>query len=306
MKVFFARLYKVVRIMSFLLLVALIIYFALCDACNHPQSQALSQPEIMEIPVAEFTVCSDEPTPSDTEPTQMESIEISAPTDVEEQPLLEPVDTEIPAVAPEETTSVVEYRPVESLFIGDSRTVGLANHASIEDANYFATVGMSVYNVWERRVSIPQIGKVTLAELLNCRKYDVIYIMLGINELGYAFHKTIDHYETLVNSVKSYQPNAVVILMANIHVTSERSETDKYINNPSIDRFNEATSQLADHKTVFYLDANNLFDDPDGNMAAEKSADSAHLKAEYCAEWGDWLVIETADILLQAEGAKSD
>ena len=55
---------------------------------------------------------------------------------------------------------------------------------------------------------------------------------------------------------------------------------------------------------MFYLDANSLFDDADGNLAAEKSADSAHLKANYCAEWGDWLIIETADILLQAEGEK--
>ena len=126
--------------------------------------------------------------------------------------------------------------------------------------------------------------------------------MLGINELGYAFDKTISRYRSLVESVQALQPDAVIILMANIHVTAARSESDKYINNPAVDRFNEATSQIADDKTIFYLDANSLFDDENGNLAEEKSADSAHLKAKYCKQWGQWLVNETADILLRAEG----
>ena len=43
--------------------------------------------------------------------------------------------------------------------------------------------------------------------------------MLGINELGYAFDQTVACYEKLVDSVMTYQTNAVVILMGNIHVT---------------------------------------------------------------------------------------
>ena len=252
-----------------------------------PPAPTESQPMREQHIVSEVSE-TNEPRLSETNPTQVE-----------------PVCTETPVMEPPDTLPIAEYRPIESLeslFIGDSRTVALADYATIEDANFFATVGMTVYNVWNTRVSIPQIGKVTLNELLNDKQYDIIYIMLGVNELGYAFDKTVGRYEALVETVQTLQPDAVVILMANIHVTSERSESDPYINNPAIDRFNEATSRLADSRTVFYLDANSLFDDADGNLAAEKSADSAHLKAKYCAEWGDWLIIETADILLQAEG----
>ena len=35
----------------------------------------------------------------------------------------------------------------DALFIGDSRTVGLMEYAGIDDADYFCTVGMSVYNI---------------------------------------------------------------------------------------------------------------------------------------------------------------
>lgn len=213
--------------------------------------------------------------------------------------------TEVITAYPAESVPVAQCGPVgtmSSLFIGDSRTVGLADYADLDHASFFASVGMTVYNVWESKVSVPNVGKVQLKELLNNKQYDIIYIMLGINELGYSFDKTIDRYRSLVDSVRTLQPDAVIILMANIHVTAARSESDKYINNPAVDRFNVATAQLADDKTIFYLDANNLFDDENGNLADEKSADSAHLKAKYCKQWGQWLVNETADILLKAEG----
>ena len=316
----FKRLYKAVIMMSFVLYAALVLFFVLYSNSKHPQPHDFPEQEIIPKSVAESTVsCVEtdlleteatplEPTDTETpvtEPAQSEPVGTEAP--VTEPTQTEPISTETPVTEPADTIPIAEYRPVESLsslFIGDSRTVGLANYASIENADFFATIGMTVYNVWDARVSIPKIGKVSLEELLDHKQYDIIYIMLGVNELGYAFDKTVGHYETLVESVKAQQPDAIVILMANIHVTARRSESDKYINNPAIDRFNEATSRLADNRSVFYLDANGLFDDADGNLAAEKSADSAHLKAKYCAEWGDWLEIETADILLQAEGEK--
>lgn len=220
--------------------------------------------------------------------------------------------TPIPNEAVDDTVAndgVVQERSVgerSSLFIGDSRTMGLANFTSVENANYFAATGMTVYNLFEKRVSVPKIGKVTLEELLNHKKYDIIYVMLGINELGYAFEKTVERYKMLIEYVKQVQPEATVVLMANIHVTSERSETDKYINNPAIDRFNDATAKMADNKTTFYLDANILFDDENGNLAKEKSSDSAHLKSKYCVQWAEWLEDETTKLILYAEGQKGD
>ena len=80
----------------------------------------------------------------------------------------------------------------DALFIGDSRTVGLMEYAGIDGADYFCTVGMSVYNIHKKPVSVPNVGKVTLTELLNSKKYGKIYIMLGINEVGYKFSNTIE------------------------------------------------------------------------------------------------------------------
>ena len=183
-----------------------------------------------------------------------------------------------------------------TLFIGDSRTVGLAEYAQMGDAHFFAAVGMTVYSVDTANVSVPHVGKVTLSELLKNHSYDKIYIMLGINELGYPVEKTLEKYCALIQSIQEAQPNTLIFVQANLHITKSRSDNDKVINNPKIDTFNDHISQLADNERVFYLDANCIFDDADGALSEAKSVDHAHPMAKYYQEWGNWIAEQTGAI----------
>ena len=183
------------------------------------------------------------------------------------------------------------------LFIGDSRTVGLAEYARMDDAHFFAEGGMTVYGVDTTNVSVPHVGKVTLSELLKNYSYDKIYIMLGINELGYPVEKTLEKYCALIQSIQEAQPDTLIFVQANLHVTKSRSDNDKIINNPKIDIFNEHISKLADHERIFYLDANCIFDDSDGALSEAKSGDHAHPLAKYYQEWGNWIAEQTGTVL---------
>ena len=185
----------------------------------------------------------------------------------------------------------------DALFIGDSRTVGLMEYSGIDGADYFCTVGMSVYNIHKKPVSVPNVGKVTLTELLNGKKYGKIYIMLGVNELGYKFSSTAEKYSELIEFIKDKQPNAVIFIQANLHVSKSRSDSDKVVNNIAINGLNTELSKLADGKRIFYLDANILFDDEAGGLSADKSEDSTHLYAKYYKEWGEWIVRQTASLI---------
>lgn len=197
-------------------------------------------------------------------------------------------------------TQTSETKPIpnismnDMLFIGDSRTVGIMEYAGINDADYFCAVGMSVYNVGKKTVSVPNVGKVTLTELLNRKKYDKIYIMLGINEVGYKLESTVKKYGELLDFIKSRQNDAVIFIQANLHVTKKLSDKDKVVNNIAIDRLNTEFSKFADGKTEFYLDANVLFDDKNGGLDSDKSEDSTHLYAKYYKEWGKWIIKQTA------------
>lgn len=182
----------------------------------------------------------------------------------------------------------------DALFIGDSRTVGLMEYAGIDGADFFCAVGMSVYNIHDNPVLVPNVGEVTLTDLLNSRKYGKIYIMLGINELGYDFGTTVNKYSELIDMIKSKQPNAIVFIQANLHVSESRSAGDSVINNPSIDKLNSELLKLADGIRVFYIDGNILFDDSTGSLSADKTSDHTHLYAKYYKEWGEWIIGKTA------------
>ena len=185
----------------------------------------------------------------------------------------------------------------DALFIGDSRTVGIMEYAGIDGADYFCTVGMSVYNINKKPVSVPNVGKVTLTELLNSKRYGKIYIMLGINEVGYELSSTVEKYSELIEFVKGKQSDAVIFIQANLHVSKSRSDSDKVVNNTAINELNAELAKLADGKSKFYLDANILFDDKTGALSSDKSGDSTHLYAKYYKEWGEWIIRQTASLI---------
>ena len=225
-------------------------------------------------------------TPEDTSSTETEgSSEASTST-------IETSTTEDITTQPKSDISMAD-----ALFIGDSRTVGLMEYAGIDGADYFCAVGMSVYNIHEKPVSVPNVGKVTLTELLNSKKYGKIYIMLGINEVGYKFSSTVEKYSELIEFVKGKQSDAVIFIQANLHVTKSRSDSDKVVNNTAINVLNAELAKLADGKSKFYLDANILFDDKTGALSSDKSEDSTHLYAKYYREWGEWIIRQTASLI---------
>ena len=225
-------------------------------------------------------------TPEDTSSTETEGSSEASTSKIETS------TTEDITTQPKSDISMAD-----ALFIGDSRTVGLMEYAGIDGADYFCTVGMSVYNIHEKPVSVPNVGKVTLTELLNSKKYGKIYIMLGINEVGYKLSSTVEKYSELIEFIKDKQPNAVIFIQANLHVSKSRSDSDKVVNNIAINGLNAELAKLADGKSKFYLDANILFDDKTGALSSDKSEDSTHLYAKYYKEWGEWIIKQTASLI---------
>ena len=71
---------------------------------------------------------------------------------------------------------------------------------------------------------------------------------------------------------------------------AQRSDSDKTFNNANINAFNQKISTLADQRTIYYLDINELFDDANGNLGTQYSNDNAHPLGKYYAVWCDWLM----------------
>ena len=177
----------------------------------------------------------------------------------------------------------------DALFIGDSRTVGIASYSPIEGATYFATVGLSTYQIDNAISEVPDTKGQSFAQVLGAKKYGKVYIMLGINEIGMDFTTTMQNMDNIISQILAVQPGAKIILMANLHVSAARHYSDAVVNNTKINSFNALLAAKADNRSIFYLDVNPVFDDAEGCLGAEFTSDNTHPYAKYYVKWSEWL-----------------
>ena len=200
----------------------------------------------------------------------------------------EPMESEILAPETYEFTASDKSYFDDALFIGDSRTVGLQKYGTLDNADYFASAGLNLYTINRTQVETAEGKKVKLEEMLTHNTYGKVYIMLGINELGYDFDTTVEKYREFIDYIFTMQPDTILYVCANMHVNSLRNELDEIHNNPAINRMNEQIAAFADQKNIFYLDVNPLFDDEEGNLAQEYISDDTHLLGMYYETWCSW------------------
>lgn len=199
-----------------------------------------------------------------------------------------------------ENTDMVSREPVfykgettyfeDALFIGDSRTEGLREYGGLGEATIICDSGLSIYRLWKDTFSVKDMGKVSFEEVLRSGRFKKVYLMMGINELGYDYTQTIKKYEEALRLIEETQPGAIIFLMANLHVTDEKSQKSDIFNNENINRFNRALEALARKKKYIYLDVNPLFDDSEGNLSKEYTYDHAHILGVYYMDWVNWIL----------------
>ncbi len=181
----------------------------------------------------------------------------------------------------------------DALFLGDSRTVGMYEYGELEDiATFYASTGLTIYKLFDAQiVELPgEKEKITVEEALQHQSFRKIYIMVGINEMGRGTVESFaETYGEAVAYLQELQPEAVIYIQAILKVTTARSDQGDYINNEGIETRNEALSQLADGKKVFYLDPNQAVCDEDGGLMPEYTFDGVHLKAKYIGLWKEFL-----------------
>lgn len=164
-----------------------------------------------------------------------------------------------------------------TLFVGDSRMLGFSIFKQIPGATYYCYQSADAFTILDKEYDLQPYGRITLYNLLSIKRFDKIYISLGINNVaaGLANHK--NHYKHLLDTIKNLQPNAIIYLLANLHVTSQLINDNISLNNDRINNINEFISEFEDKKQVFYLDPNVVYDDEFGNMDIELSYDNAHI-----------------------------
>lgn len=199
-------------------------------------------------------------------------------------------DTETTDLKPKKFIQVDDSYFDDAVFIGDSRTVGLHDYGGLDQSDFYATVGMNIYDLWKEAFCNVDGKKVTLEEALKAKQYKKVYFQIGINEMGRGtLDGFMNEYQNAVEKFKTLQPDAVIYVQAIMHVTQKKSDSDPIFNNPGIDARNQRIQQLADGVRVFYIDVNEVVCDDQGGLKQELTFDNLHLYGSKYNIWVDFL-----------------
>lgn len=216
-------------------------------------------------------------------------------------PTPEPTPTPEPVKPYEFGTPLEESEPVEddsffdnTVFLGDSRTEGFQLFSGLKHGDFYWARGMSVFKADSQDYRPFEINgqKYSMTEALALKQYDNVYIMLGVNELGYPAESYEDGLGKLLDRVLELQPEAVVYLQLmpplNDAICRQNKLSD-YINNANLSQFNEAIVRLAAEKRVVLLNTAEVYTGEDGQLPAELAADGCHFSYGAYQLWADYL-----------------
>lgn len=200
--------------------------------------------------------------------------------------------TQSTETVPTEWDNAQLTRPERALFIGDSRTCGLRDHARMDEADYFCDVGMSVFNAQNKQLSDVDFKFESLYSLLSDREYGYVFISLGLNEAGYPIDSLLRAYSELLDRVVQTQPQAVIVLQGVMGVTRDWAQRAPHTAPENLRLINDGIQDLARRYRVSYVDANEEFADEEGYLPEDMTADGCHLYAKFSRQWAQWLLEE--------------
>lgn len=183
-----------------------------------------------------------------------------------------------------------------TLFIGDSRVEGLKLFARSGNADYFCDVGLQVYSVMEKELEDVGFPKQTLETLLTNNTYDKIFICFGLNEAGYPIRSFEQRYAQLLNNLRTWQPDAAIILHGILSVTEQKSNSADYFSIDNLQQRNERIASFADGERIFYVDVNPWFSDGAGYLYESLTNDGCHPTVAGYRHWRDWISFIAATI----------
>lgn len=222
------------------------------------------------------------------------------------EPELPPVveaaeEAAVPAAEPEMIGEAVWAGPVpesalvedtyfdDVVFLGDSRTDGLRLYSGLQHGTFLCSTGATVESVFSKAVETPA-GELPLLDALAALDCGKIYIMLGINELGWNGTETFRTQSTeLIQRLQKDHPDAEIVIQSILPVSAEKDAEGRYVNNGRIKEYNQVWLELAEKFDVAYLNVAEGVAGEDGLLPSELCYDGVHLNQAGCQMWLDYL-----------------
>ena len=263
--------------------IILILLFAVCmNSCGASAEPAEApvpepQPEVTEAPISET------PEPTETLTPVEASIDFTLAPPAEE------------IIEPPFSPDLSEQEPVEdsffddTAFVGNSLVRGLELYGGMQGGDFRAVTSTTVVNIgMNKSVELKDGTQGTLLQKLFEKQYGKIYILLGINEIGFEPDYFAELYGELLDTIAENEPDADIYIMGLSPVTRTKAE-EKVFTPERIAAYNEKLYALALDRECYYVDLMDALADEEGYLQEEKSVDGVHLTRSKYVEWADYL-----------------
>ena len=166
----------------------------------------------------------------------------------------------------------------DAAFIGNSLIDGLRLFSGLTTCDYYGVTSMTVRSAAN-----------SVFDRLRQKQYGKIYILLGINEIGFDSWYFKELYIDLVASIIAMQPGADIYIMGLTPVSRNRSNTSASFNMTRVRLYNERLYEVAEEMGCYYIDLCDALAGPDGYLPAESTWDGVHLNSSYYKVWLEYL-----------------
>lgn len=190
---------------------------------------------------------------------------------------------------------VPESTPVEDtyfddvVFLGDSRTDGLRLYGGMTHGTFLFFTGATVESVFTKEVET-QLGTMPLLDALAEMEYGRIYVMLGVNELGWKGTDIFRNQSAaLIQRLQEDHPEAEIVIQSILPVSAKIDEEGRYVNNQRIAEYNQVWLELAEEFNVNYMNVAEVLLDENGQLPSDLTYDGVHLNKAGCRLWLDYL-----------------
>ena len=257
--------------------IALVLAAALLSACGSQKAPPAPEPTPTPVPATPAPTPEPTPVPAEILPAT------PAPTP-------EPTEAPVWTAPPEPLSRVDDGFFADAAFLGNSLMDGLRLFGGLRCGDFYSGTSASVISVNTVRDARNSAGaSCTRMEALLEKQYNKIYVLFGINELGFNVDSFTSIYSELLAQIAAGEPNASICVLSLTPITRQRDAEDDLFTRERVLEFNAAIAEMAEREGYFFLDLYSALADEEGWLPEDQATDGIHFKPSKYVEWADFL-----------------
>lgn len=182
-------------------------------------------------------------------------------------------------------------------FLGDSRTDGFRLYSGLNRGTFYCSTGATVISVFSKEVETPS-GTMPLLDAVAAADPapERVFVMLGVNELGWANKDNFrSYYAQVLERLQQDLPEADILVQSILPVSKKQEAKKSYVNNSRIATYNQIIREVCMEAGCYYLDVGSAVTDEEGFLPADYTYDGVHLNKKGSAVWLEYLRVHAVN-----------